>query len=137
MKTKEQLRKKLSKLLPQFIGSVDVYKYSPLFPNLVLTEGVKALAEVGECFWLIDQIASLQAHSKIKANTTKYDLQYWTLKVNHQDCSASLTCNTQTKLYSERIEYTDFALDKITLVFGHSEFTNGRPYQIVCLMSER
>ena len=50
--------KDLREGLVGFTGSETFLRYSPLFPNVVITEGVKWLADAAQCYWLLDVIAS-------------------------------------------------------------------------------
>ncbi|WP_010476519.1 DUF6876 family protein [Acaryochloris sp. CCMEE 5410] len=59
--------------------------------GLLYTDGVKALAMGGECYWLIDAIASYQPGKVIRANPTLLEFQRWMLTVN-PDKSALLAC---------------------------------------------
>lgn len=54
MKSQGQIKSDLS----QFTGSSTFTKFSPLFPNVVLTEGAEFLADECGAYWLMDMIAS-------------------------------------------------------------------------------
>ncbi len=111
MKTKEQKQQKLQHLA-EFIGSENYYRYNPhLFPNVVLTDGVRFLAETAQCFWLLDTIALLQKHPAICNHPQVQQIQFWTLQVDENE-SATLLCeqNTDEVVYQEKLEWTDFPL---------------------------
>jgi len=125
--------------LAQFYGSLNVYQYSPfLFPSFMLTDGAKYLAEQGGYYWLMDYIASLHVY-KVIESATSWDLHLWKLKTNIDDGTAILTCSVTDDeiLYSKKIPFTDSILEEITLCVGRSVFTNGKPYTVCCLISER
>ncbi|ABW33322.1 DUF6876 family protein [Acaryochloris marina] len=83
------------------------------------TEGVKTLAEKGECFWLLDVIASYQRVRLIKCNPNLQEFQLWLLTVN-DDHSAVLACyedsaSTCSPVITQDIPFTDFVLPEIKL----------------------
>ncbi len=116
MKIKEQKQRGLE-ALDEFTGTKKYYRYNPQrFPNVVLTEGVRFLAETAECFWLIDEIASLQQHPNLCKHPQLQEIQFWTLRV-HGDESAILTCEWDSNevVYQQAIRRTDFPLSIQTL----------------------
>ena len=68
--------------LAHFTGTSQYYKY---LAGTVLTDGTRYLAEEGECFWLMDAIASYQMYPKVR----NLQLQSWNLNIN-DDLSARL-----------------------------------------------
>ncbi|ABW33389.1 DUF6876 family protein [Acaryochloris marina] len=83
------------------------------------TEGVKTLAEKGECFWLLDAIASYQRVRLIKCNPNLQEFQLWLLTVNDGH-SAVLACyedspSTCSPVITQDIPFTDFVLPEIKL----------------------
>lgn len=102
--------------LAGFSGTSQYYRYSPLFPWLVLTDGTRYLVEHGECYWLIDQIASLQFYPTIKNHRELKALQLWRLDVK-EDKSAMLSCEWDSNkvVYTESISHTDFPLDSVRI----------------------
>lgn len=112
MKTKEEKQKALAEL-DGFTGTVIYHRYSPqLFPNVVLTDGVRFLAETADCFWLMDAIAALQAHPTIRQHPRLQEgMQFWRLRVE-EDESAILFCEWDTgkSVYDQKIDWTDFPL---------------------------
>jgi hypothetical protein len=95
--------------LLQFSGSENWYRHS-LASKLLYTDGAKYVAETGGAYWLLDEIAFGQSKLHVAAE----EFQVWRLKVN-PDSSAMLTCNNGNDriVFSKRIEYTDFPLEKI------------------------
>lgn len=43
--------------LDHFTGSETRYRYGPLSPRALLTEGAQYLAQEARCFWLMDEVA--------------------------------------------------------------------------------
>ncbi|KAI9130207.1 DUF6876 family protein [Acaryochloris sp. CCMEE 5410] len=87
--------------------------------GLLYTDGVKALAMGGECYWLIDAIASYQPGKVIRANSRLLEFQRWMLTVN-PDKSALLACyennaNTCIPAITQKIDWTNFVLPEIEL----------------------
>jgi hypothetical protein len=83
--------------------------YSPLFPNFWLTNGALYLAEKADCFWLMDQLASLQAHLTIQNHPQLESMQF-NLAVQ-PNSSALLTCESDKgqSVYEEKIDYRSLA----------------------------
>jgi hypothetical protein len=101
--------------LRQFTGTEHYTRWSYLFPRMVLTDGAKYLAQKGECFWLMDAIASHQPEC-LKHEALRY-IQFWTL-TKHPEGNATLKCFEDSGLppvVTQEIPYTDFPLDTIKL----------------------
>ena len=102
MLTKNELR--------QFTGTEHWYRD---ISGYLYTDGVLYVAQEGGAFWLIDKI--------LLTTRAKNDLQEfgsWKLRVN-EDKSAILICEDGSyhELYREKIDWTDFPLNKIDLWF--------------------
>ncbi len=107
MKTKEEIQS----IIAQSIGTTQYYKFSPFAGYPVITDGVYAVAEAAECYWLLDIIGSYQGDKRLDKH-----LQVWKLVVNHEDATAIVTGSNDTKpIISQKIHYTDFPLDELTL----------------------
>ena len=95
--------------LQHFHGSAEFYQFRFLGRYHVFnyTEGVKYLTEKGECFWLLDAIASYQGQAKIKAQP----IQTWELEVSDK-CTAVLQCHDgdYNYLVTQKIPFTDIPL---------------------------
>lgn len=104
--------------LAQFYGTEHYHRWSALFPNMYLTDGVQYVAENGGsngAFWLMDAIASHQRDA-LKIEDLQ-EMQFWTLKVNPNK-SAVLTCQIDSDVppsIIQNIPYTDFDMEKIDL----------------------
>ena len=115
--------------LAGFYGTQAYHRFSPLFPNLVLTDGANYLANKAGAFWLMDIIGSYQ--KECQKDDMLRDMQFWTLKVT--DGEAVVTCERDTNnvAFTQDIPYTDFPLDEIKLYV-----CNNGDYMVVLLPSE-
>jgi hypothetical protein len=98
--------KRFEEGLTGFYGT-EAYHKLTLTP-LNCTDGVKYLAENGNCFWLIEAIASYRR---------KEPFQVWKLKVGDRQ-SAVLTMREDTDspvLVEQKFDWTDFPLPEIKL----------------------
>ncbi len=97
--------------LQHFIGSGIIYKH---WLGLKYTDGIKHLAEVAQCWWLLDCIASHQT-SNFLSNPKLQEFQIWHLLV--KDDSGILICewDTNKEVLQQEIEYIDFPLTSIKL----------------------
>ena len=88
--------------------------------GLTYTEGVKALAEGSEAYWLIDAIFSWRHSKRVKAAGW---LQVWTLKKRPPGSAyaADLICcdGDGKELARQRIRFTDFPAQEVTLWVEH------------------
>lgn len=111
MKTQQEIESALN----QFSGTSEWLRYSPLlFPNVVLTDGTKWLAENADCYWLMDAISSYQP--ECAKDEMLRDFQVWTLKVN-PDKSATLICERDTNdvAFTQKFDFTTFPLLEIKM----------------------
>ena len=98
-------------LINQATGTTEYHYFSPLPDFPVITDGVQALAEAAGCYWLLDVIGSYQSDPKLDKA-----FQVWTLKVNQEKNNGVVRgYNDTTLIISQKIPYTDFPLDEITL----------------------
>lgn len=95
--------------LANAIGTVNYYR--TIVGGFLHTDGVKAMAELCEAFWLIDAVGSHQRKALRTAELV--DFQAWTLKV--EDSRAVLTCTdgNESEIITQKIPFTDFPLDEI------------------------
>ena len=94
--------------LNQFNGTENYYQY---WLGFKYTDGVKYLADIGKCYWLLDIIGSYQPKMK------KYSIQIWELKVN-DDKKAIVTMREDTDSpikVKQKLDYTDFPVKEIKL----------------------
>ena len=96
--------------LAQFSGTEAYHRLSPLHGKLVVTDGVKYLADAAGAYWLIDIIASYQIH------LGKYPFQVWALtKTKTGGCVVRCTDGNNVRIKSQRVGYTDFPLETISI----------------------
>ena len=107
VKTPQQITAELK----QFRGSDIIYKH---WLGLRYTEGIKHLAEVAECWWLVDAIASYQTENLL-CDSKLREFQIWRLLV--QEKSGVLICewDTEQEALRQQIPFTDFPLPEIKL----------------------
>jgi WD40 repeat protein len=104
--------------LAQFYGTTKWHRFSQLFPNLLLTDGAKYIAENGGqegAYWLMDAIGSYQP--QLLKTPTLRDFQLWTIAVN-PDKTAKLTCRADSDLEPEveqLIEHTDLDVKELSM----------------------
>jgi hypothetical protein len=98
--------------LRQFIGTEHWYRHGAV-PEILYTDGAKYLADRGQAYWLLDEIALAQRSQPAAAGEA---FQLWTLAVN-PDRTATLSFgdgNGRT-VFSKAIKFTDFPLPEIAL----------------------
>ncbi len=109
MKTQDQIKSDLR----QFIGSITYTKFSPLFPNVVLTDGTKYLAEECGAYWFMDVIAS---HIPSIPKDETFTVAQLTVNPMNKAFFTLADDSPATKFYANQsISYTDFPLDEVKL----------------------
>jgi hypothetical protein len=93
--------------LEQFIGTEFYY---PLWPNVMLTDGTRFLADTAGCFWLMDAITS-----HIQRLPNREVFTSCRLTVNNGSAVLIIDDGNSNILASQKISYTDFPLDSIHL----------------------
>lgn len=92
-----------------FIGTECYYAY---LMGLVLTDGVKAIADEEQCYWFLDAIASYQLEEKCK----KQEFQVWKIeRVKGSRFKLSATDGNNKVLVTQEIEYSDFFFQEFTI----------------------
>jgi len=93
--------------LKEYNSTENHYKFGGY---LVITDGVKAMAEMFESFWLLDIIASYQSQLRNE------DFQVWTLG-KFEDSSAIVICTDGNNrvVKKQKIGWTDFGADEATI----------------------
>lgn len=98
--------------LAQCTGTEQYWKNESM-PGLNYTDGIKRLAQLAECYWLITLVYSWQKELE------GYDFQIWTLEIR-EDRSAVITAREDTNLPAiaeQEIPYTDFPLPDFSFYF--------------------
>ena len=105
------------------------------------TDGVQALAEKAQAFWLIDAICSHQPKAlrhKLDGSQLR-EFQLWKLTVN-SDQTAYLECSpdsdTEKPSIRQRIPFTDFPIQQIKLYVERGEDPDLGLYYCLLLPSE-
>jgi len=82
--------------------------------KVLYTDGAHYVAEHGEAYWLIEEIAFAQCNPKIAVEGS----QVWKLSVE-TDHTAILTCTdvNDRLIHRKRLTFTDFPLDEISFHF--------------------
>ena len=98
------------KQLDGFTGSVQFYKY---MMGCLLTEGTKHIADIAECYWFYDVIASYQGEPWAKKN----HFQVWKIECDIENGSAKITCEdgNGNVLVTQDIPNTDFPVREFTV----------------------
>jgi hypothetical protein len=107
MRTPSEIRE----LLEHCFGGGQCHRFSPFAGYPVATDGVSALAEAAGCYWLLDAIGSYQG----RRGKLDPRFQKWILEVDLESKEAVLTGTDEGRTIRQRIEYTDFPLEKIEL----------------------
>jgi len=125
----------LEEMLANYYGSETFTRY---LGDLVLTEGVLAMAEAVGAFWLLDLIWSYQP--KLRSDEQTREMQFWTLTVG-EDKSAVATCERDTDdvVIRQKIEFTDFpkTAKPIRIWVERAGDPDGKTFYVVMLPSER
>ena len=103
--------------LAQFIGSEQWFRHS-INSKVLYTEGAKHVAEHGQAYWLLDEIALIQPYDK---KVAAEEFQVWRLTVR-PDKTATLTCDDGNGItvFTKEIPFTDFPLEAITFYFTNN-----------------
>jgi hypothetical protein len=103
--------------LAQFTATERWYRHS-INRNVLYTEGAQHVAEQGEAYWLLDEIALIQPYDK---NVAAEEFQVWKLTVRPEK-TATLTCDDGNGniVFTKEIPFTDFPLETITLYFANN-----------------
>lgn len=109
--------------LRMFTGDLLRYVH-PINRQVIYTPGVRFLADAGEAYWLIDEIAltlgSSQMERAIAADVRVGELHFWHLAVA-ADQTAWLRARANAGVSSfirKRIAFTDFPLDHVEIWAG-------------------
>lgn len=86
--------------------------YTRLYPQILLTDGTKFLAENADCFWLMDIFAS---HLLTSINPNQEPFTVLNLIKHHDSAMVVIDDGNGVILATQAIEYTDFPLESIKL----------------------
>lgn len=99
----------LEQALENFYGTQSWYRWSKLYPNILMTDGVKFLADNAKAYWLCDAIASHQSNEKV----AKEWFQAWRLYKGKGMWILRCEDGNDRLIVEQLIEYTDFPLNTI------------------------
>jgi hypothetical protein len=129
---------RLETALDGFCGTENYHALTLLGRQLLATDGVEFLCREAKCYWLMDAIAS---HQRAVLRTIAGAFQVWRLRRNNSGSGAVLTCDDGNgfRLKLQRIQFTDFPLDEITIYVERCCVSNdGRQICMVAMLpSER
>ena len=107
MKTKNEILD----IINNATGTEAYHKFSSFSNFPVVTDGVMALAQAANCFWLLDIIGSYQTDKRLDPH-----FQVWTLDVNQDDGTAVANGFNDTELIiTQDIPSTNFPLEMLKL----------------------
>ena len=98
-------------------GTTQYHRFSP-FPNFpVATDGAILLAEMAECYWLLDIIGSYQGSPE---HPLSKEFQVWTLEVDEDESAVVRGYNDTELIVEQEIEWTTFPMKsaKLYLIGG-------------------
>ena len=98
--------------LAQYYCTEKYHRFS-ILSKLVMTDGVKYLANACQCFWLMDIIASYQ--SKAMKDPRLAEIQFWELKKDGKGFKVTCSRDTNDVAITQRIPYSDFPLDSVKI----------------------
>lgn len=95
-----------------FTGSEQFYR---MYPNVIITEGVKFLCDQAGAYWLIDCLYSFQTIRRV----AREPFQVLDLAVNLEKRTGliTLTDGNDQELHRQALEYTNFPLRAIKLYY--------------------
>ena len=113
--TPDQKAAYLKSELRNYCGTQTWFRH-PLFRKYLYTEGIQFLAEMGECYWLIDLIFGFQIGQQAVRDE---GFQLWELKVT-ENKGATLTCDNGNGeiVFTHNLTFTTFPMDSIRLYFS-------------------
>ena len=103
-----------STILAQFTGSETFCRFG-LRGDVLITEGVKYVADAAGAYWLLDAIVITNVYEQ---RVRKEEFQLWILTVG-KGASGQLICDDGNRnvVYNQDLDYTDFPEPGIRLYF--------------------
>jgi len=124
----------IERTLDQYHGSENFHFNSSTKPfNIVYTDGIKAMAEMCQSWWLIDAICSQQ--KKCMKNPNLQNIQFWTF-TKKEKTPHILKCEIDSgkSFLTQEIEYTDFPLSSVRIWLEADYMSMGKGPQRVMVM---
>lgn len=122
--------------LTQFTGTEEYHRWSPLFRNVIASDGAMYVAEQCGAYWLLDVIGSHMPQVPkteafcvaILGKDAAYDGGGWTFRLVDDVPS--------NKIYAtQKIEFSDFPLDEIKF-YVEEAWMNGLRHWLILLPTE-
>lgn len=113
----QQEKNDLEQALRHFTGSKTLTRYNPLFPWLVITDGVLYLAEAAGCYWLLDAIAT-HLHNLHNVHPREDFVSIYledTTKLTVEDGNGNV-------YFSQAFEWTTFPFEDFNFFASRNEF---------------
>jgi len=122
----KQTAQEIETNLSYFTGTDGYHRFNG---NILITDGVKYMAEACQAFWFLDIIWSVLSTNK---TINGYDRVFCKLEMTGEDTAlVTLDDGNKNVLYFQTIDYTDFPLKEIK-VFAFQE----GEYRLLLLPSE-
>lgn len=106
METPDKIRSALS----QAIGTTQYWK---IFPNFLITDGVKLMVEMCGAYWLLNEIFFMLNDKKLK----RKDFVVFKLVLNSTSATLNAEDGNYHKLASMDIPFTDFPLEEGIIMY--------------------
>lgn len=106
--------KKALQTLDNYNGTQSYTRLRPF--SMVASDGAIALAQAGECFWLLSEIAGAQLLPKIRNDHSLQGLQFWTLTPNGKGAVLQCERDLDDVAWRKQIPFTDFPFDVLPIV---------------------
>ena len=118
----ERQEKKIDKKLSNlscYYGTERYYNMGKLFNNILITDGVKYVAENGYSWFITDVASVIVANRKIKEYLQRDYFLSITLKVDAERHEADLiiTDGNDNTLYKQHYSYTDAEVEELKLFY--------------------
>lgn len=90
-------------------------QYYKIYPNILITDGIKFICDTAQAYWLIDIVFSLQSESSIKNEPFQvYELEG---DLERKTAELKVSDGNENDIYSQNIPFTDFPLDKFRFYY--------------------
>ena len=106
----KQTKEEILSNLPQFTDTENWHKFS-ILSKLLATDGAMYVAKSCGAFWLLDIIVSFQRMPKVQ----REPFQVYKLTVKDGKGIVTVEDGNNNEIHSQKIPFTDFPLDEITL----------------------
>lgn len=112
MTTKQLTPQELEAALCGFTGSESFYR---IYPNVLISEGVKFLCDQAQCYWLMDCIFSYQTIQTVAREP--FQVIEMAVDMEQKTALTTVTDGNDQMLFSQQLEFTTFPLQVIKLYY--------------------